>query len=751
MKISELRRLVSHHDGIWYVGKMVFGEYKEVADIKSFLQQHANKFQDYELQPQDLLALARLLPADSNLMITNEIRAHFSDNPLFLSVFAILDAAKLIDEKNFPQIYGLSFKGLSLFYELFVEQKIPLKPEVLDLVLMLNKQYLSNEIIPQFLMFLDEKNLLADARVVKLLADKKEALDEFFKISRCLAKQQMLDYKGLSFAAEAKFSHLLAKCLKLLEVAAIRIDYKLLKNLAAHQNLSSVLEMLEVFIPKNIKLINKGMIEKILLQDFQFLFVRTPVLKTLFENKLADEKLVAKILDVRNVFVVSSLLRMLGAKNLLEENKKIIVGLFSGEIDDWQFYKIINYINKLTFLESERLNSIFQLTKTNPKHPIFELFENFDQVNFKLSQPNFEKMFTLSETNVSRLCNIVRGLIDTKQLNQTTLQAAVDRVTLKLPSVAKSSVEKESKKETGKQRSQIKIDSQMKFFMEHKRSHLYARGNYGKVKKGFAGPCEKATTAPIVALKKFYEKDLTKSEKEAEREAKYHRLLGRQSHYFARNGFSSLVSTWLTDKAMHRFKPKEMMKAPLAKRFDCLISAFNELDILHSKFRIHGDVKSENFILDLQKATLKLIDLGSAHKSNAHKIFPYTAEYCDGTIQSITGKTFCDDMYAMGIVTAQLFPELYDVTFSGSEYVRKYKNSNPTPVEKSIYTLVDAMMHHERTNRCTSQDALHFAQQIKNNFYKLDEMMLQKITAETLHHANPSVEDVFRGKRPALR
>lgn len=149
-------------------------------------------------------------------------------------------------------------------------------------------------------------------------------------------------------------------------------------------------------------------------------------------------------------------------------------------------------------------------------------------------------------------------------------------------------------------------------------------------------------------------------QEEAAREVKYNRLLGRNATYFVRDNITSVVSEWQQGKGLHHYSKEELCRVPMKARLLCLSTALKDLNTLHQHHRKHGDVKCQNFVLNLDNVSMRLIDFGTSHKKGSFKSFGWTSEYLD---PSVTGDLLCVDLYAMGIVTMHLFPELYSVSF----------------------------------------------------------------------------------------
>ncbi|HBD9376218.1 TPA: protein kinase family protein, partial [Legionella pneumophila] len=347
-----------------------------------------------------------------------------------------------------------------------------------------------------------------------------------------------------------------------------------------------------------------------------------------------------------------------------------------------------------------------------------------------------DDLFSLSESNLQRLYGMVSRLITNKLLDQNSFEKAFQRVTAKLPSVLESTVSKNSRKKTNVLRSEFTLDNKNGFFIEH--SKQYESGGFGKVKKGYSSP---DSAEPIYGIKKLNESDPTKAQNAAIREVKYHRLLGRQAFYFSRNGATNIVSEWQREKSVDQYTSSELLQVPIQKRLHCLSSGLSDLNILHQYYRIHGDVKCQNFILNLNNASMKLIDFGTSHKRGSSKSFGWTTAYSE---PHTFGDRFCKDLYAMGIVTMYLFPEIYTVSFDKDKANISVKKTSFTIEEQAIVNLVNSMMHSDLNSRCTSEDALHYCNELINHFSQIDEELLGTIANSSISRVAPNVEQMFR-------
>jgi len=432
-----------------------------------------------------------------------------------------------------------------------------------------------------------------------------------------------------------------------------------------------------------------------------------------------------------------TLLRKAGLLN------RITLNQFSENIDNFSLIsQVILRLNNINQLNDANLNLIF-------KNKNFTHLLHFFQMN--VNENCFESLMSLSKHNSQRLDELVSRLAINKALNSLSFEKALQKVTLKLPEVEKSIAIKKRRKETGAIMSEFSVGSKMHFFLEHSNPLKYDRGGFGAIKKGYD---KLDAVVPSYSIKKLLEPDMLKSQKQAIREVKYHRLLGREAFYYISDkGKANIVAEWQHEKGLHLFTAEEMKQAPVEKRLQCVKSGLVDMNKLHLKYRVHGDIKCQNFILDLKNGSMELIDFGASRKKGSNKHFAGTLAYRDHTSARNFFYDSWDDMYAMGIVTAYLFPELYAVTFDFSNdksNVEIIKNENLTNIEQAILIFVNKMMNADRRLRCTSESALDLCEELIRTEGRLDEQELQKIMGSTINRFSMTIEDAMRGARPSI-
>lgn len=365
----------------------------------------------------------------------------------------------------------------------------------------------------------------------------------------------------------------------------------------------------------------------------------------------------------------------------------------------------------------------------------------------------------LSYRNFIRLQKVLCDLDDMGHLDKDTLTLAVQRVTYKIPSVPEAKISKH--KYTS--RKEIKLNDKSAVFLNFGASRKEdGRGGQSIVNKGY-----KSTDAidPTLSVKRFCRPDSDHSV--AKREAKYLNFFERHAQWYTSNNGPVIVSDWQQGEDLIDFivtYKTDFSTFTVAQRLKWLASGLTELNKLHAHFRIHADIKPDNFILDIAHDTLHLIDLGSAQKINSTKELAATECYID--MHEGKPRKTGSDMFGMGYVVATLFPELFNMKRMTMMYaniifetispyqIHKCKKAGLSNNEKAVTALLDAMIEPAAENRCTSQQALQFCNNLSTMLIAkndIDDLDLKILLEGSINRNVYEVEDALRGsKRPAM-
>ncbi len=409
-------------------------------------------------------------------------------------------------------------------------------------------------------------------------------------------------------------------------------------------------------------------------------------------------------------------------------------------VDIFNLIKIISTEEDFSLLDEAKLINecgLYLLVENvGPKQPLFTLCECLAERDFIIKVKWLPLLLPLSERNIQRLARLTLRLAAKKLLHEASFEAALKRIAFILPLVEEATVVKNSRKLTGQPRSELIINDQLRFFMGHQEEK--DEGSFGVVKKGYK---EEDGSLPAFSIKHLKELDY----EEASREVKYQRLLGREAYYFTRKNRLTIVSEWQKEKSLHQFSALDLKQTAFEKRLVCLISLLTELNFLHLHYRVHGDIKAQNVILDLKNLLMKLIDFGAAHKEGSCKVRSYTAYYADPKLKAGIAYSFCDDIYALGIVVAFLFPDFFSVGLE-SYNTQICLHRSPLLIEHGILLhLIKALLNPDRKKRCTCEDALQFCQAVVQHYPSLDMALVTSLSETLLNRSTVTEEDIFRG------
>lgn len=468
------------------------------------------------------------------------------------------------------------------------------------------------------------------------------------------------------------------------------------------------------------------------------------------------------------------ILELLSSQKLFDINKKAITQLKKfpdsayGSADCYHIHAGLQYLSKIDLLNQETLTACLSITQTpgttksswesppefNPE--VFILLRQLGQFELRIDKSQFDSILGIKKENFERLISIISKLNDAKLLDNESFNKALIRVNDKLPIVEPSKVEKTNKDITGENRSKLTlVNEQMSIFpepaiREGESKSILAKnqisGGAGTVKKAFAQNTRLEEEQPTFAIKKHNRDFITERHiAETKREARYYRLLNQPAYYFMKNNSPRLVTGWLKGKTLHQFSENALKNVSYENRIQWLISGFSDLNILHSHFRIHGDISENNFMINSDNNTMRLFDFGTAHKMGSSTgILTNTLLYTDPTSAS---NDFLKDIYAIGIICARLFPELYAIEPDKMSAKLTLIKTNLSPTEEAIVKLVTALTNPDRNARPTSEDALNFCNQLNSCKDNFASSKVQEIAHETIERKSFTTEDVLRGRQ----
>lgn len=466
----------------------------------------------------------------------------------------------------------------------------------------------------------------------------------------------------------------------------------------------------------------------------------------LFCDSAQSIRLTAEILDTVLIIVSNShnsrfrieqCLTLLNSKNYLTEPW---LNLFKEKTDELcALGKIIIQLDKVDCLNEDVAANLSKQKQLFKLQKLLKLLNSLAWNNPTSLKEAIACLLSLPDTKIRQLEKVADNLNAAQLLDQPSFELALLKISSKLPPVIQSSLKKNSRKESKLARSEVTIDDKISFFIQTDRLKEYDGGAFGIVKRGYPSETSMQTK---YSFKKFLMKNYKYTQNQAKREVKHNLLLGRKAFYTG-DKKTYVIAEWQSGRALDLFDAWELQKVPFLTRLRCLRFGLHDLNSLHQHYRIHGDITCTNFILDLSKFALRLIDFGSSHRKGSSKVHNETMAYHDPCIEK---DHFCNDIYAMGFVIMYLFPEIYELTFikKHTKINIKLKKFNFTIKEQAIVDLVKIMMSPNAKKRCSSEDALNYCDELINNFSNLDAPSLEKIMNTTISRSNITLEDVFR-------
>lgn len=750
MKLNELRHILTKYEQTWYFRKQIYGDHEEAVQFRAFLETFKHQSSDYELSLGDQLKLLGLVRNKCDLAFIKDIRTIFGDE-YFFAICDALHAVGLFNEANFQTL--LSFHLHQRYYlnetlAGFAAKRISLRQQLFDTCVSLIFCHYGPEQIMEIIYLLNDNNFLNEDSL-KLISSKSSQLPFMLTILKELTRglsstedrQKVLELLCLgntrllmSKTAVIEFASLAP----VLNQAKIPLDQELIALLTAQEYLTHLTEFASLLRNSSNGLLTNELFRWLARQEFVFFHEKTPAIKLLQQHGLLDQASLNYILK-SNVSSFSSILEVLSSNNLVSAHKTLIRKLMDTNDDLFGFRVIVNYLHKCNLLQKYFIDSFSErFFKGNCNvfgTGLYALIGVVDNFNLLIDDKMLRGILSLSSVNTKRLRVIVSTLEKEKMLNQSSFEAAFQRIAEKLPAVQESTTFKNSRKLTKLPRTGMTLNSSMVFFKD---SQACGTGGFGVVKKGYRHIDE---TGPAFGIKKLKERDQAKARQEAIREVKYNRLLGRKAFFYCGKRATRIVSEWQNGTALNNCQPSELKKKSFPDRLSCLISALSDVNALHQHYRIHYDIKLENFILDWENLTLRLIDFGTAHKMGANKSFGCTDIYID---PKAFGDHFSGDLYAMGIVVMYLFPDIYDLALNGKKLEITLVKTQLSVHEQAIVELVNEMMTRPKAQRCSAQDALQYCMQIKHQFETLDVPGLRAIAETTIHRTSTQLEDVLR-------
>lgn len=740
MKLSEFRQIIFNYDSTYYPRKFIYGDHPEVVKLKEFAKKYEQMPNDYEFTVSDRFELLELIQVDSDLQIIKSMKWPFNFDGS-LQLFSFLTKLGLMTLPVFEMIERVRSRYELQSFLCSGQLDISIiTPEVLNVVLeVLSRRKYDIESLKECLNILGRHHKLTPAALDLVQKSNAEQSRQLVKTFQELERAKSLNDAYLKFLTEQESLDPFAEFIALLNRLNIKLTDELNGFIFSNNFISHINEILLILIDSDCH-INQELVITLLKKNNDYFQNKTVILKLLQSYGMLDDNAFACVSNGKYDLFIKQILTILSDHSLLFRNKILIDKILNEEISAYWLSEAINYLKSANLLTQETLvlcANKLELKLNKEVAGVFRLLALLKCNEIYVGKNQLVTLLTWSELNIDRLLSIVNKLKYHESLNPASFQEAFKRVSLKMPSAQESSVQKLSQNKSHSSRTEVILDGQLRYFKAPGKE--VEKDAYGAVKKGFNS---QDASEPVFAIKKLSEPDKDTAIKAAIREVKYNRVLGRQAYFFV-NESVTVVSEWQHEKALNQFTRDELLHTLIIKRLKCLRSGLLELNHLHGNFRIHGNVKSENFILDLKNLTSKLIGLNTAHKKSSLKLFEQALAYRDPQ-QHYDKDHYSNDIYAMGIVVMQLFPEIYDVTFDNNDVTFRISMPNHSYEEEAIMVLVNMMMHHNSNVRCTSEDALAYCDELIKYHGRLNCETIVGIADDVFNRTKPTIEDVLR-------
>lgn len=283
-------------------------------------------------------------------------------------------------------------------------------------------------------------------------------------------------------------------------------------------------------------------------------------------------------------------------------------------------------------------------------------------------------------------------------------------------------------------------------------------GTYGAVYRGCGMLQESHKQYAVKKLhNKLEESDDMNDEmlRAARRETKHLRLLGRESFFFRHNNRLRVVAPWYNGTTPSNI-PVSIKDLPTLERIGYVASLCEQVNHLHERYRAHGDLSVNNIIIDVKNKSIHIIDLGAAIKVDSHlDDGVHTSSTLDhswikhsGGSRFITNENgesyrFCDDVYAIGLLSAYLFPESFDVNLNVEFPIVKAHCLYTEPLHAFASALINAMLLPDRQARCTIKDAYHACTEVLKKGELVTDDEIGAILNVNIFHSSLTIDDAI--------
>ena len=733
---------------------------KEIDNLNEFYEHTKTKDGNDEILGAELFDLMNVLTSRECLNSKNagvkRLIDEYNKNTFFI-LFYNFSRLGIITKLNINQYYRMSNDTMGLFYYLFIDGKGPkiqmFNVLIQDIFVLLDNNMISSDRLSKLLVHLDIYALLTSQMVkfihvnrehIKLIADYFLSLKD--ENIRNFASSWMVYLNEINTDQVPAFLSLLRQ----LNDKNLTLDGELIRRIIKNKNFTGIDEFVN-FLDAHKLLTEENLLACLSTDEFDFKEAEK-IISWLQDKSLLDSKTFETIgqYNKNSITYLPDVLEMLDRHNLLK--RESIAQMPNNIAALFIVFNYCKWLNAPAEIYSTILLAIKDDVDGKQLASIERIIFSFNDAKIKIPLARLQTILTAKATNLSRMEYVFPKLAQRNMLDATSCEQVFKQILTKLDNPSVSNVKVESM--PGVNSEHYILNGNLHFYTKSNGSKLDAKsGSFGDVKKGFS---DSSCTQPLFAIKSLKsidpngnQRSITDLHREAKKEAKYNKMLNRPAFFYHDNtGTSHIVSPWVAGKGLDEYTKNELVNAPLIDRLHCLQMIMDEIRELHIHYRMHCDIKVQNVIIDLQNQTGHLIDMGGCNKVGTMYARTFTDGFTDYHFN------FSSDIYALGIVTAFLFPDLFKVE-ERVEIDDKKKNyikciitfiaGNPTTeLINAIKLLVDTMIEPECHKRCSIEDAIEFCRVVVNEKNSVDQTMLNELSARTLKRPHDTVLDVIR-------
>lgn len=362
-------------------------------------------------------------------------------------------------------------------------------------------------------------------------------------------------------------------------------------------------------------------------------------------------------------------------------------------------------------------NSREHTLETDSRDDLFDLVKSHIQTEAQADY--LSKLLSLSARKVELLRDKIARLKAMQMLDAEVLALVIERVSFKPAKVALCDAEfkKEGKGHL------VALKQGPSFFTSLKKpKNKYSSGGFGYVCQAAANQDDDTVVWGVKVMHAGTKSDF----KTAQHEARYNRMMGRECFMFKFHHKPCLLIDWQNGVPLNQLEAQNKLgKYSFRQRLQWLISLLEDVNKMHQHYFVHFDLQAKNVVVDTENNKMRLIDYGISHRECI-------------AVPRVEG---FDETFSVGEDMRDLAEHIIRILFDNEWHQLK---DIPSQAIRDLYT---AVRYSVIESGCTSEQALHYCQQLLDNLDGLNKKKLAAIQAETIHRNDFTVEDVLRGRK----